>query len=52
MDQGPLPHMIGLDGTWDTKGSHGPVCFHQPGVSSEKKNLLEYASVSVEYNQR
>ena len=36
MDQVPLPHMIVLDDTWYTKGSHGPVCFPQPGAVSEK----------------
>ena len=26
------PHLvIGLYDTWDTKGSHGPVCFSHPG---------------------
>ena len=28
--------MIGIDDTWDTKGSHGPVCFTQPGAVFEK----------------
>ena len=27
--------MIGLDETWDTKGSHGLVCFSQTGAGSE-----------------
>ena len=37
MEQVSLPIVIGLDETWDTKGIHGPVCFSQPGASSEKK---------------
>ena len=36
MDQLTLPIVIGLDDTWDTKGSLGPVCFSQPGAGSEK----------------
>ena len=36
MDQVPLPPVIDLDDTWDTKGSHRHVCFSQPGASSEK----------------
>ena len=34
MYQAPLPLVIGLDYTWDTKGSHGPVFFPQPGADS------------------
>ena len=36
MDQVPLPVVIGLDETWDTKGGHGPVRFSQTGAGSEK----------------
>ena len=36
VDQVPLPLVIGLDDNWDTKGSHGPVCFSQPGAGSGK----------------
>ena len=32
----PPPLVIGLDDTWDTKGSHVPLCFSQPGAGSEK----------------
>ena len=32
----PLPIVIGLDDILYTKGSHGPVCFSQPGTGSEK----------------
>ena len=32
----PLPIVIGLDDTWYTKGSHGPVCFFQPLTGSGK----------------
>ena len=47
-----LPLVIGLDDTWDTKGSHRPVCFPQLGAGSEKRvSLLDYASISVEYKQ-
>ena len=28
--------MVGLDDTWDKKGSQGPVCFSHPGAGSEK----------------
>ena len=35
MDQVPLPIVIVLDDTWDTRGSHGPVCYSQPGDGSE-----------------
>ena len=27
--------MIGLDYSWDTKGSHVTVCFYHPGEGSE-----------------
>ena len=37
MEQVLLYLMIGLDDNWDTKGSHIPVCFSQPGAGSEKK---------------
>ena len=48
----PLPLVIGLGETWDTKGSYGPVCFPQPGAGYEKRFFpLNSASVSVEYNQ-
>ena len=33
----PLPIVICLDDTWDTKCSHGTVCFSQPGAGSEKR---------------
>ena len=36
----PLPHVIELDDNWDKKGSHGPVCFYQPGAGSEKRFCL------------
>ena len=36
MHQVPLPLVIGLDYNWDTNGSHGYVCFTQPGAGSEK----------------
>ena len=32
----PLPIVIGLNETWDTKGIHEPVCFSQLGAGSEK----------------
>ena len=32
----PLPSLIGIDETWDTKGIHGPVCFYYPGAGFEK----------------
>ena len=36
VDQSPLPIMIGLDDTCDTKSSHVPVCVSQTGAGSEK----------------
>ena len=49
LEQVPLPLVIGIDDTWDTKGSHGPVCFYQPYYGSEKVFvLLNSASISVE----
>ena len=36
----PLPLVIGLDDNRGTKGSHGPMCFSQPGAGSEKKCLF------------
>ena len=32
-----LPIVIVFDDTWDTKDSHGPVCFSQAGAGSEKR---------------
>ena len=53
MDQVPPPLVIFIDYTWDTKGSHGPMCFSNPGAGSWGKNvILNYSFVSVEYNQR
>ena len=37
MDQVTPPLVIFLDYTWDTKGSHGPVCFPHPGAGSGGK---------------
>ena len=52
MDQVPLPIVIGIDETWEKKGSHGTVCFSHPGAGYEKVFVpLNSASVSVEYNQ-
>ena len=34
MGQVPPPIMIGLDETWDTKGSHGHVNIYHPGADS------------------
>ena len=31
------PFVTGFGDTWDTKGSHGPVCFSQPGAGSGKR---------------
>ena len=50
MEQVSLPLVIGLNENWNKKGNHGPVCFSQPGAGSEK-NPLNFASISVEYNQ-
>ena len=36
MDQVTLPLVIDLDDTYYTIGSHGHVCFSQPGAGSEK----------------
>ena len=36
MNQVPPPPVIGLYDTWDTKNSHGPVCFYNPGAGSGK----------------
>ena len=41
MDQVLLPLVIGLDETWDTEGSHGPVRFPQSGAGSEKKCFMK-----------
>ena len=35
MDQVPLLIVIGVDENWDTKGSHGHVCFYHPGAGSD-----------------
>ena len=52
MDQVPPPLVICPDYTWDTKGSHVPVCFSHPGAGYGGKNVaLNSALVSVEYNQ-
>ena len=42
-----LPLVICLDDTWDTKVSHGPVCFSQPGAGSEK-----HCSIKICFYQR
>ena len=34
----PPPIVICLDNTWDTKDSHGPLCFCHPGSGSGKIN--------------
>ena len=48
MDQVPPPLVICLYYNWDTKGSHGPVCFSHPGAGSGKTIVpLESASISV-----
>ena len=53
MDQVPPPLVICLDYTWDTKGTHGHVCFSHPCAGSGGGNVtLNSAFVSVEYNQR
>ena len=31
------PFVTGFGDTWDTKGSHGPVCFSHPGAGYEKR---------------
>ena len=53
MYQVPPPLVICIDYNWDTKVSHGPVCFYHPGAGSRGGNVtLSSDSVSVEYNQR
>ena len=53
MDQVPPPLVIELDDIWDTKGSHVHVCVSHIDAGSKKHFFsLNYASVSVEYNQR
>ena len=48
MDQVPLPLIIVIDETWDTKGSHEPLYFSHPGAGSEKGFVpLKSASVIV-----
>ena len=37
MYQVPPPLVICLDYTWDTKCSHGPVCFYRQGAGSGGK---------------
>ena len=32
----PIPRVMSIDDTWDTKLSHGTVCVFQPGAGSEK----------------
>ena len=44
--------MVGLDYTWGTKGSHGSVCFYQPGSGSgffSSIKLLEYNQILKSY---
>ena len=36
MDQVPLHPVIGIDYTWDTTCSHGPMYFPHPGAGSEE----------------
>ena len=47
MHQVPLPILIVLDETWDTKCIHVPVCFSQPGAGSE----ISFSSIKLCFYQ-
>ena len=39
VEQVPPPLLICLDDTWDTTGSHKPVCFSHPGAGSGGRSI-------------